>query len=69
MINTVYIGTDTHVYVDVNGITIKVLEQNQISRLDPKAYYTVGRDYRCDHLPENTLVLLKNEASMLQAIA
>ncbi|MGZ9164676.1 MAG: ABC transporter ATP-binding protein, partial [Anaerolineales bacterium] len=31
--NTVYIGTDTHVFVDVGAKRIKVFEQNRISRL------------------------------------
>lgn len=57
--NTVYIGTDTHVYVDLKGKTIKVFEQNRISRLDPGSFYTVGQDVTLVMLPENVLVLKK----------
>ena len=58
--NTVYIGADTHVYVDVNNAKIKVLEQNRISRLDPKSFYVVGQDVWLMLMPENTLVLKKD---------
>ncbi len=58
--NTVYIGADTHVYVDVNGAKLKVLEQNRISRLDPKSFYVVGQDVWLMLMPENTLVLKKD---------
>jgi len=57
--NTVYIGTDTHVYVDVNGKRLKVFEQNRISRLDPGSFYTVGQNVTLVMLPENVLVLKK----------
>jgi len=58
--NTVYIGADTHVFVDVKGIKLKVWEQNRISRLDPKSFYTVGQDVSLVLMPENTLVLKKD---------
>ena len=58
--NTVYIGADTHVYVDVNHAKVKVLEQNRISRLDPKSFYVVGQDVWLMLMPENTLVLKKD---------
>ncbi len=54
---TTYIGSDTHVYVDVNGITLKVWEQNKISSLDPKAYYSQGQNIFINLFPENTLIL------------
>ncbi len=54
---TTYIGSDTHVYVDVGGVTLKVWEQNKISSLDPKAYYTQGQDVCLNLFPENTLIL------------
>ena len=54
---TTYIGSDTHVYVDVNGMTIKVWEQNKISSLDPKAYYSPGQNICINLFPENTLIL------------
>ena len=58
--NTVYIGADTHVYVDLNHAKVKVLEQNRISRLDPKSFYVVGQDVWLMLMPENTLVLKKD---------
>lgn len=57
--NTVYIGTDTHVYVDVMGKRIKVLEQNRISRLDPGSFYTIGQEVNLVMVSENVLVLKK----------
>ncbi len=57
--NTVYIGSDTHVIVDVGGVHLKVWEQNRISRLDPKSFYTVGQEVFLVLMPENTLVLKK----------
>ncbi len=55
--NTTYIGSDTHVYVDVGGQIMKVWEQNKISSLDPKAYYTQGQNVCLNLFPENTLIL------------
>src|SRR5215211_195029 len=57
--NTVYIGTDTHVYVDLSGKRIKVFEQNRISRLDPDSFYTVGQEVTLVMMPDNVLVLKK----------
>lgn len=59
VVNTVYIGTDTHVFADVNGKRIKIFEQNRISRLDPGSFYTVGQEVTLVMLPENVLVLKK----------
>ncbi len=58
--NTVYIGTDTHVYLDVCNAKFKVYEQNRISRLDPRSFYTAGQEVSLVLLPENTLVLSKD---------
>lgn len=58
--NTVYIGTDTHVYLDVCDAKVKVFEQNRISRLDPRSFYTVGQEVALLLPPENTLVLKKS---------
>jgi spermidine/putrescine transport system ATP-binding protein len=58
--NTVYIGTDTHVYLEVQNAKMKVYEQNRISRLDPKSFYTVGQEAWLMLMPENTLVLKKD---------
>ena len=57
---TVYIGSDTHVFVDLHGAQVKVYEQNKISRLDPKTFYTVGQEVQLMLMPENTLVLKKD---------
>jgi spermidine/putrescine transport system ATP-binding protein len=59
--NTIYIGSDTHVVVDVKGVNLKVWEQNRISRLDPKSFYTVGQNISLMLMPENTLVLKKDQ--------
>ncbi len=58
--NTVYIGADTHIYVSAQGVNLKVLEQNHISRLDPNSFYHVGQDVGLMLMPENTLVLKKD---------
>ncbi len=52
-----YIGSDTHLYLDVRGVRLKVWEQNRISTLDPSAYYVNGEKVWVTLLPENTLVL------------
>jgi spermidine/putrescine transport system ATP-binding protein len=57
---TVYIGADTHVFIDLHGTILKVWEQNRISRLDPKSFYTVGQEVWLMLMPENTLVLKKD---------
>ena len=59
VMNTVYIGTDTHVYADVQGKRVKVFEQNRISRLDPGSFYSVGQEVLLVMMPENVLVLKK----------
>jgi spermidine/putrescine transport system ATP-binding protein len=60
VVNTVYIGTDTHVYLDVKGKRLKVFEQNRISRLDPASYYTIGQQVMFVMMPENVLVMKKD---------
>jgi spermidine/putrescine transport system ATP-binding protein len=57
IVNSTYIGSDTHIQVDVNGLIIKVWEQNKISSLDPKAHYEVGQSVWLTLFPENTLIL------------
>ncbi|MBI1794828.1 MAG: ABC transporter ATP-binding protein [Chloroflexi bacterium] len=54
-----YIGSDTHVYLDVRGQRFKVWEQNRISTLDPRAYYANGQKVWVTLLSENTLILPK----------
>jgi spermidine/putrescine transport system ATP-binding protein len=58
--NTVYIGADTHVFVDVGDAHLKVWEMNRVSRLDPKSFYKVGQEISLHLMPENTLVLKKD---------
>lgn len=58
--NTVYIGADTHIYVDAHGKKLKVLEQNHISRLDPNSFYHIGQEVWLMLMPENTLILKKD---------
>jgi spermidine/putrescine transport system ATP-binding protein len=58
--NTVYIGSDTHVFVNVDAIKLKIWEQNYISRLNSKPLYDVGQEVRLLLVPENTLVLKKD---------
>lgn len=60
VLNSVYIGSDTHVYVDMEGIRLKVMEQNRISRLDPSSFYTKDQMITLLFIPENTLVLKKD---------
>lgn len=55
--STTYIGSDTHVYVDLDGHILKVWEQNKVSSLDPKSYYVQGQKIHLYLVPENTLVL------------
>lgn len=58
--NSVYIGSDTHLYLDLNGSRIKVMEQNRISSLDPSMFYVKNEDVLISFPPENTMVLKKD---------
>jgi spermidine/putrescine transport system ATP-binding protein len=58
--NTVYIGADTHIYVNAHGLKLKVLEQNHISRLDTNSFYQIDQEVWLALLPENTLILKKD---------
>ena len=60
VVNTVYIGADTHVFVDLRGIKLKVWEQNLSSRLNSKPLYAVGQEVWLALVPENTLVLKRD---------
>ncbi len=60
VMTSVYIGSDTHVYVDLQGVRLKVMEQNHISRLDPSSFYTKDQEITLFMMPENTLVLKKD---------
>jgi spermidine/putrescine transport system ATP-binding protein len=58
VVNTAYIGSDTRVIVDVGpGIQLNIWEQNKISTLDPRAFYSKDQQVWVTLFPENTLVL------------
>jgi len=58
---TTYIGSDTHLIVDINGLKFKAREQNKISSLEPEAYYTLGQKVWLVMFPENTLVMANEQ--------
>jgi spermidine/putrescine transport system ATP-binding protein len=61
VVTTAYVGSDTRVIVDLgDGIRLNVWEQNNISTLDPQAYYTAGDKVRVYMPVENTLVLAES---------
>ena len=60
VVSTVYIGSNTHVVVQVGELRLKVWEQNRISRLEPSSFYTVGQKVDLMLMPENALVLKKD---------
>jgi spermidine/putrescine transport system ATP-binding protein len=58
VISMAYIGSDTRLVVDLsNEIHLKVWEKNEVSTLDPSAYYHPGQDAWVTFIPENTLIL------------
>lgn len=58
VVTTAYIGSDTRVVLDLGaGVRLRAWEQNDISTLDPEAYYTTGDAVRIYIPLENTLVL------------
>jgi spermidine/putrescine transport system ATP-binding protein len=57
IVASAYIGSDTRLEVDANGLRLKVWEQNRISTLDPRAYYHGDQQAWITLLPENALVL------------
>lgn len=57
VINTAYIGSDTRIFVDLGGVSLRIWEQNKISTLDPEAYYVRGEQVWVVVMPENALVL------------
>ncbi len=59
VVNSTYIGSDTHVYVDVGGLPMKIWEQNRLSTLDPRAFYKKGQQLWLTLLADNVLVLPK----------
>ncbi len=60
VLTSVYIGSDTHVYLDLEGIRLKIMEQNRISRLDPSSFYSKDQVVTLMFMPENTLILKKD---------
>jgi ABC-type Fe3+/spermidine/putrescine transport system ATPase subunit len=59
VVNTTYIGSDTHVYLDIGGQQVKVWEQNRMSSLDPQLFYRKGQKLWAAFPPDNVLVLPK----------
>ena len=59
IVNSTYIGSDTHVFVDVSGQPIKAWEQNRISTADPSAFYRKGQKLWLTFPADNVLVLPK----------
>ncbi len=59
IVNSTYIGSDTHVFVDVGGQQIKAWEQNRISTPDPHAFYRTGQQLWLTFPADNVLVLPK----------
>jgi spermidine/putrescine transport system ATP-binding protein len=57
---SVYIGSDTHLYLNLNGSRLKVMEQNRISSLDPNTFYVKDEEVLFTFPPENTLILKKD---------
>jgi spermidine/putrescine transport system ATP-binding protein len=55
--NSAYIGSDTRLEVEINGIKLKVWEQNHISTLDPRAYHQGDQRAWVSIMPENALIL------------
>lgn len=55
--NSAYIGSDTRLEVEANGVKLKVWEQNHISTLDPRAYHHGEQQAWVTLFPENALVL------------
>ena len=55
--NSAYIGSDTRLEVDANGVKLKVWEQNHISTLDPRAYHAGDQRVWVSIMPENALIL------------
>lgn len=59
IVNSTYIGSDTHVFVDVGGQQIKAWEQNRVSAPDPHSFYRKGQKLWLTFPAENVLVLPK----------
>jgi spermidine/putrescine transport system ATP-binding protein len=58
VMHSTYIGSDTRVMISLGeNIQMKVWEQNNISTLDPSAYYKAGQELWVSIFPENALVL------------
>jgi spermidine/putrescine transport system ATP-binding protein len=59
VVNSTYIGSDTHIFVDVAGLQIKAWEQNRVSNSDPGAFYRKGQKLWLKFPADNVLVLPK----------
>ncbi len=59
IVASTYIGSDTHVFMDVGGQPIKAWEQNRISTADPSAFYRKSQKLWLTFPADNVLVLPK----------
>ena len=57
--NSTYIGSDTHLFLDVGGQQVKAWEQNRVSSLDPHLFYRKDQKLWLTFPAENVLVLPK----------
>ncbi len=59
ILTSTYIGSDTHVIVDVQGQHMKAWEQNRVSTPDPGAFYRRGQQVWLTFPADNVLLLPK----------
>ena len=57
VVTSTYIGSDTHLFLDVGGQQVKIWEQNRVSTLDPSAFHGKGKKLRVQLQADNVLVL------------
>jgi spermidine/putrescine transport system ATP-binding protein len=54
-----YIGADTRLFIDAQGIKFRVWEQNRASTVNPTAYFKQGQEVWLETFPDSTIVLPK----------
>jgi spermidine/putrescine transport system ATP-binding protein len=59
VVNSTYIGSDTHIFLDVAGQRVKAWEQNRISTMDPRSFYRKDQKLWLTFPADNVLVLPK----------
>lgn len=60
VVTSTYVGADTRVFIDVNGVQLKVWEQNRLSRVEPAAFYHTGQTVHVALFRENVLILRRD---------